>query len=203
MNPKNLAVFVSGSGTNLENIAKCIEQGKLTHCKIALVVCDNPEAYALKRAKRFNIETFVVNRNDYKSKPEFEDVIVRALETSNVDYIALAGFMRILSQEFVKRFGWKIINVHPALLPKFPGAHAIRDAWEAGIQESGVTVHFVDSGIDTGPVILQKKVVRDASDTLESFEQKIHQVEYELYPQAVQMLVDGKLSVSGGKVVIH
>ncbi len=200
---KNLAVFASGSGTNLENIASKIAEGKLKNCKIALVVCDNPEAYALKRAKRLNLESFTANRADYKSKQEFEEVILRALRQFSIDFVLLAGFMRILSAEFVKTFKWKIINVHPALLPKFPGAHAIQEAWDAKVKETGVTVHFVDSGIDTGPVILQEVVKVLSNDTLESLEQKIHQMEYQLYPRAIQLLVNGKLSMANRKVIVR
>ena len=128
---------------------------------------------------------------------------MEALEREKVDFLVLAGFMRVLSPEFVRRYRWRIVNIHPALLPEFPGAHAISDAWEAGVRATGVTVHFVDEGVDTGPAILQRKISRTADDTLESLEEKIHALEYELYPQAVQLLVDGKLTVESGRVVIH
>lgn len=197
---KNLTVLVSGSGTNLENIAVHIEEGKLKRCRIGLVISDQPDAYALKRAERRGFETLVVNRKDYKTKAEFENVILSALEKAEIDFVVLAGFMRILSPDFVRALRWRIINIHPALLPKFPGAHAIRDAWEAKVKETGVTVHFVDEGVDTGPVILQKKIAVLPGEALESLEKRIHEVEYELYPKALQLLVDGKLEVVRGKV---
>ena len=197
---KNLAVFVSGSGTNLENLAVKIKKGKLTNCQIALVVSDNPVALALKRAENYKLKTLVVCRKDFTLKEDFEAKIVAALKEHKIDFIVLAGFMRILSSNFVKQFHWKIINIHPALLPSFPGAHAIQDAWEAKAKETGVTVHFVNEGVDTGPIILQRNVMRILSDTLETFEQKIHEVEYELYPKAIQLLVDDRLAVKDGKV---
>lgn len=199
---KNLAVFVSGSGTNLENIASKIAEGKLKNCKIALVVCDNPEAYALKRAKRFDLETLVVKRTDYLSKADFEEVIIRALKEHSVDYIVLAGFMRILSPEFVEMFKWRIINIHPARPNQFPGAHGIEDFWKfrPALTSTAATVHFVDSGIDTGPIIDEEEVAREL--TIKSQEDKIHQAEYRIYPKVIQLLVDGKISVKDGKVVI-
>ena len=198
---KNLAVFVSGSGTNLENLAVKIETGELKHCQIELVVCDQLQALALKRAEKHHLKAFVLENKNFPAKRDFEKAIVKKLRAHQIDYILLAGFMRILSSEFVKEFEWKIINVHPALLPKFPGAHAIEDAWKAKVKETGVTVHFVDSGIDTGPVIFQESMKVLPTDTRPSLEERIHQLEYALYPKAVQLLVDGKLSLQRGQVV--
>ncbi len=198
---KKLAVFVSGSGTNLENLADSIRQSRLKNCEIRLVVTDNPQAKALERSKRFNLKSQIFDRKDFKTKADFENAILGSLKAEKIDFVVLAGFMRILSPEFIRAYPQRIVNIHPALLPKFPGAHAIQDAWNAKAKETGVTVHFVDEGIDTGPVIFQKKVVRLDSDTLESLEQKIHAAEYEVYPLAVQWLVDGKLKVVNGKVV--
>ena len=199
---KRLAVFVSGSGTNLENLAQKIEEGKLKGCKIALVISDDAEAYALKRAKRLNLDSVVVKRTDYKTKADFEGKIREHLQKAGIDYVILAGFMRILSPAFVAAYRWRVINIHPALLPNFQGPHAIKDAWEANAKESGATVHFVDEDVDSGPTILQGKVKREAGDTIEQFEQKIHQVEYEIYPKAIQLLVDGKLEVKDHKVLM-
>ena len=198
---KNLAVFVSGSGTNLENIAVCIENGKLRNCEIALVVCDKPKAFALERARNHKIKSVVVERETFTNKTGFEIAILNELNKHSIDFIVLAGYMRILGEAILKKFENKILNVHPALLPKFPGAHAIRDAFEAKAQETGVTVHFVDSGVDTGPVILRQKIKVMPNETLESLEKRIHGVEYALYPKVIQMLVDGKLKVAGGKVL--
>ena len=197
---KNIAVFVSGSGTNLENLAVKIEKGELKNCRIALVVCDNPKAYALERSRKHKLEVCLIEKERFATKGEFESDILNELSKRKIGVIALAGYMRIVGKPILNKYKWKMINIHPALLPKFPGAHAIQDAWEASVDESGVTVHFVDEGVDTGPIIMQKTVKRGASDTIETFERKIHEVEYELYPKVLQMLVDERLSVAENKV---
>ncbi len=199
---KNLAVFVSGSGTNLENLAIKLDKNELINCKIALVVCDNPAAFALERAKKYKLKTVLIEKKNFRNQDEFEAKILEELKANAIDIIILAGYMRLVGKRLLEAYEWKIINIHPALLPKFPGMHAIRDAWEAGVPETGVTVHFVDQGIDTGPVIFKRKIERDASDTLESLEKKIHQAEYEIYPVAVQVLVDGRLSVVQNRVYL-
>jgi len=188
---KRIAIFVSGNGTNMENILQSAREGRI-RAEAALVLSDNPRAYALKRAEKFNIECTVVDRKAFPSKEAFEAEIRRPLEQKKIDYILLAGFMRILSPSFVAAYHRRILNIHPALLPKFPGAHAIRDAWEAGEKVTGVTVHFVDEGVDTGPVILQREVKIDPNDTLESLEAKVHTIEYELYPEAINLVLSGK-----------
>lgn len=189
---KRLAILVSGNGTNLENLLCHIREGKIK-AEAALVVSDNPEAYALKRAEKFGVESAVVERKKFDSKENFEAEIQRHLERKKIDYVILAGFMRILSPSFVKAYRGRILNIHPALLPNFPGAHALREAWEAKVKKTGVTVHFVDEGVDTGPVILQREVPIEAGETLESLEKKIHAVEYEIYPEAIRLVLKGKL----------
>ena len=198
---KRLAILVSGNGTNMGNILECIRQGKI-RAEAALVVSDNPQAYALRRAEKFNVECVVVDRKKYPSKEAFEAEIRRHLDRKKIDLIVLAGFMCILSSLFVKGYPLRILNIHPALLPQFPGVHAVRDAWEAKAKTTGVTVHFVDEGVDTGPVILRREVPVESKDTLESLEKKIHEVEYELYPEAIQLILDGKVEVRGKKVLI-
>ncbi len=181
---KRLAFFVSGNGTNMENLVRTVHAGRLPG-EAVLVLSDNPDAGALDKARRLGVETVVVDRRHCASREEFEAAIVLHLERKKIDLIVLAGFMKILSPDFVKRYAGRIINIHPALLPAFPGAHAIRDAFRAKVKVTGVTVHYVDEGVDTGPVILQKEVAVDPHDTLESLEAKIHAVEYEIYPQAL------------------
>ena len=190
---ERLAIFVSGSGTNMENLVREIKAGRIGGAEAALVVSDNPEAKAIQKALALGVDTAVVDRKNFSTKAEFEVEIIRHLEMKQIGWIALAGFMRILSPGFVRRFGGRILNIHPSLLPAFPGAHGIRDAWEAGTKESGATVHFVDEGVDTGVTILQKTVARGAEDTLESFEAKIHAVEYEIYPEALRLVFSGKV----------
>lgn len=191
MTMKRLAIFVSGSGTNMENILEKTREGKIP-AEVSLVVSDNPQAYALKRAEKFNTECVVVDRKRFDSKALFEAEIRRHLERKKIDYVVLAGFMRILSPEFVKSYRGKILNIHPSLLPDFPGGHAIKEAWEAQVKSTGVTVHFVDEGVDTGPVILQREIPVEKKDTLESLEAKVHAVEYELYPEAINLVIAGK-----------
>ena len=188
---KRVAIFVSGSGTNMENILQRIREGKIK-AEAALVVSDNPQAYALKRAEQYDVECVVVDRKRLGSKESFEAEIHRHLERKKIDYIILAGFMRVLSPSFVQAFPNRILNIHPSFLPKFPGAHAIRDAWKAKMKKTGVTIHFVDEGVDTGAIILQREVSIEKADTLESLEKKIHAVEYELYPEAIHLVLSGK-----------
>ncbi|MCM8775233.1 MAG: phosphoribosylglycinamide formyltransferase [Candidatus Omnitrophica bacterium] len=176
----------------MENLIRRIQAGQIFGAEPVLVISDNPQAGAISKAERLRVPVRIVERKNFLSKPEFENAIIRHLEASQIDLIALAGFMKILSPDFVKRYRGRIINIHPAYLPDFRGAHAIRDAFEAKVKETGVTVHFVDEGVDTGPIILQRKVPIDPQDTLESLEAKIHAVEYELYPEALRLVISGK-----------
>jgi len=191
MNRKRTAIFVSGAGTNMENIAKRVKAGELD-LELALIVCDNPEAFALKRAAQFRLEPFVIDRKNFKDRAEFDAAISKKLREKKVELILLAGFMRILGPEFVREWKGRMINIHPSFLPKYPGVHAIRDAFEAKEKETGVTVHFVDEGVDSGPVIVQKKVPIKPDDTLETLEARVHALEYELYPEAIRLFLSGK-----------
>ncbi len=193
---KRLAIFVSGNGTNMENLLQWIKTGELP-AEAALVLSDNPEAYALERARRFGIEPVVVDRKKYESREAFEADVRRHVELKKIDYIVLAGFMRVLSPGFVRAFPERILNIHPSFLPDFPGAHAIRDAFENKVKLSktgtGVTVHLVTEKVDAGPPILQERVPIKEEDTLDTLEQRIHQVEYRLYPEAIKLLLEGKI----------
>jgi len=191
---KRLAIFVSGNGTNMENLLRRIQTDRIP-IEASLVICDNTQAPAIEKAKRHGVEVAVIERKPFPSKPDFEAEICRHLEIKQIDLIALAGFMRILSKEFVARYAGKIINIHPALLPAFPGAHAIRDAFDAKVKETGVSTHFVTAEVDAGPVILQRKVSIDPADTLETLEAKIHAVEYELYPETLHLVVEEKVKI--------
>ena len=191
-----LAIFVSGSGTNMENLIKEAQTGNIPGLSVELVVCDNPEAKAIEKAKCLGVELALVERKKFASKEIFENEIIRPLEKKQIDWIALAGFMRILSPVFVRQYKGRIVNIHPSLLPAFPGTHAILDAFEAGLSETGVTVHFVDEGVDTGPIILQRKVSIAPGETLETLEAKIHQVEYQLYPEALRKAISSRIRFS-------
>ncbi len=184
---KKLAIFVSGSGTNMENLILKIRELKLPYDPV-VVICDKPGAKAIERAAKLGVKTELVERRLFTSKEEFEKAIIERLETYGVELIALAGFMRILSAEFVHRYQGRLINIHPSYLPSFTGGHAIRDAFEAKVQETGVTVHHVVAEVDAGPVIVQRKVPILAADTLETLEARIHAAEYQLYPEALRIL---------------
>jgi len=192
----NIAVFASGNGTNLQAIIDEVSRGGIK-AKIALVVSDNKSAYALRRAKKAGIETFVLNHKEFASRESRDREIIKELEKKNIGLVVLAGFMRLLSPYFVKKYKNRILNVHPSLLPLFKGTHGIKDAFESGAKKTGVTVHFVDEELDHGPVILQETVNVDADDTLDTLEEKIHKIEHKLYPEAVRLFVEGKLKVKG------
>ena len=191
---KRLAILVSGNGTNMENILERIRKKEIP-AEASLIVSDNSQAYALKRAEKYNVECIVVDRKRTDSKASFESEIRRHLDRKKIDFILLAGFMKILSEDFVRAYKGKMINIHPSFLPDFPGAHAIEDAWKAKVKKTGVTVHFVDEGVDSGPVILQREVPVAGGDTLESLEKKVHEAEYEIYPEAIRMVLSGKVKI--------
>lgn len=185
---KNIAVFASGNGSNFQAIAEAAKKGRLK-AHLRLLVCDNLKAYVLERAKKFGIKTFLIDRRNYSGKKAFEDEIIRKLKAERIDLIVLAGFMRILSPNFIRQYRNRIINIHPALLPSFKGAHAIKDAFDYGVKLTGVTVHFVDEKIDHGPIILQEALRVREKDSLESLEEKIHRLEHKAYPRAINLFL--------------
>jgi phosphoribosylglycinamide formyltransferase-1 len=197
----NIAVFASGRGTNFSAIIRAIKKGKIK-ANLSLLVCDNPKAGALARAKRAGIKFAKVLREDFSSKEDFEAKILQHLEENKIDLIVLAGFMRLISAGFVKKYEGRILNIHPALLPSFKGTKAIEDAFNYGVKVSGVTVHFVDTEMDHGPIILQEAVKIEEDDTLASLEAKIHKLEHRLYPEAIRLYVEGKLKIEARKVRI-
>ncbi len=197
MKKTRLAVFVSGSGTNLQAI---IDAGIPT-VEIVLVLSNNPGAYALERAKKHGIPAVAADHKNFPGREEYEKHVLGLLEPYNVDLIALAGFMRILSPHFVKAYKNRIVNIHPALLPSFPGMHAARQALESGVKFTGCTVHFVDEGVDSGPIILQAVVpVRDDDDE-ESLLERIHKEEHRIYPEALKFIASGKFRIEGKRVL--
>ena len=196
-----VAVLASGSGTNLQAIIDKSEKGELS-AKVALVLSDVESAYALERTRKHNIPAVFVDRKRFSSKKEYEKEIVKNLKEYNVDLVLLAGYMKIVGRAIINEYRNKIMNIHPALLPSFPGLSAWRQAIDYGVKISGVTVHFVDEGIDTGPIILQEVVPVFDNDTPESLHQRIHQEEYKIYPRAIQLFAEGKLQIEGRKVRI-
>ncbi len=198
---KSFTVFVSGSGTNLQAIINKVKEGYIK-AELSLVVSDNSNAYALKRAENAEIETAVFNFKKFNSKRNFENAILKKLKEKNIDFIVLAGFMRVLSPKFINKYPDKILNIHPALLPSFKGTHGIKDAYEYGVKVTGPTVHFVTENVDSGPIIIQKAVEIKENDTLESLEEKIHKAEHQIFPEAIKLFVEEKLKVKGKKVII-
>jgi phosphoribosylglycinamide formyltransferase 1 len=195
----NIAVFASGRGSNFSAIIQAAKKGRIKGA-VKLLVCDNPEAGVISRAKRSGVKVELVLRKEFSSKADFENKITQALKDNDIKLIVLAGFMRILSPEFVSLYFGRIINIHPSLLPAFKGEQAIKDAFDYGAKITGVTVHFVDDKMDHGPIILQSAVKIEEKDTLESLEAKIHKLEHKLYSRAIELFLEGKLEISGRKV---
>jgi phosphoribosylglycinamide formyltransferase 1 len=198
----NLAVFASGNGSNLQAIIDAIESGKL-EAQIALVFSDKQDAFALERAKKHGIPTLILPPKEFSSREAHEQKIVEHLEKLGVELIILAGYMRILTPYLIRKFPLRIMNIHPALLPSFPGTHGIADAFNYGVKYTGVTVHFVDEGVDTGPIIIQEVIRIEDNDTIETLEPRIHAIEYKLYPQAIQWYSEKRIVFDGRKVRIR
>jgi phosphoribosylglycinamide formyltransferase-1 len=196
----NIAVFASGRGSNFCAIARAAKKGELAGARISLLVCDNPRALVIRRAKAFKIKTLLACREDFSDRASFEQAIIQRLKAERVGLVVLAGFMRMLSAKFVKSFPSRILNIHPSLLPAFKGSTAIRDAFIAGVGNTGVTVHFVDALMDHGPIILQESLKIGRRDTLPVVERKIHAIEHKLYPEAIRLFAAGKLNVRGRRV---
>jgi phosphoribosylglycinamide formyltransferase 1 len=197
----NIAIFASGTGSNFAAIAAAVKRGKLS-CTIKLLVCDNPQAKVIEKARRAGVEAFVIDRDAFADKHAFEQSIIARLKRDGIDLIVLAGFMRLLSAEFVREFHNRIINIHPALLPAFKGGHGIADAFAYGAKLTGITVHFVDEHMDHGPIILQEAVPIKENDTLASLETRIHRLEHALYPKAIALIQKKRVKIRGRKVVI-
>ena len=199
----NIAVFASGNGSNLQALIDGEAKVQLGKGKITLVVSDKTEAFALKRAEKAGIETFILDPAPFKSREEYDKKIHEQLQEKNIELVVLAGFMRILSDFFVDEYQGRILNIHPALLPSFKGAYGIKDAFECGVKVTGVTVHFVTKELDVGPIILQESVPVEENDTLETLEEKIHTVEHRLYPEAVRLFSEEKLKIEENRVRIY
>lgn len=201
MSKEKLGVLCSGRGTDLQSIIDAIGRGEV-NAEIAVVLTDKPDAYALERARQAGIKAVCVNRKEYDGREPFEQALIAELEAAGVTLVVLAGFMRILTPLFVRHFAGRIMNIHPALLPSFPGAHAHRDVLAYGVKVSGCTVHFVDEGTDSGPIILQRAVPVLDDDTEETLGARVLEQEHIIYPQAIQLYCEGRLRVEGRHVRI-
>lgn len=184
MHRPRIAIFISGTGTNMAELLKACKSGFLKADPI-FVASDRDSAKGLTTARNLGVESLLFSYKDL-GRTEAEKCIAETLEDRNIEWIILAGYMRILSPEFVRRFKGRIINIHPALLPAFPGAHAIEDAWNAGVKTTGVTVHIVDEEVDHGPILAQQEVQRVTSDTIYTLEERIHNVEHTLYKNTLK-----------------
>ncbi len=183
-----IAILISGNGTNMEKIIESCESGVLD-AEVALVISDKPNAPGIAKARARHVRTIVRTYAADRSREQNEAPIVETIARERIDWIVLAGFMRILSGDFVRRFRGRIVNIHPSLLPAFPGAHAIEDALEAKADFTGVTVHIVDELVDHGPVMAQEEVPIYPGDSLETLSERIHAVEHRLYPRTLQQLL--------------
>ena len=197
-----LAVLASGYGSNLQAIIDATKRGVIDG-RVVLVISDQRDAYALKRADKHPIESHYLNATNYACREDYDSAVIVLLKDRGIDLVVLAGYMRLLSPVFIDAFPGRIMNIHPSLLPSFPGLGGVGQALKYGVKVSGCTVHFVDENLDTGPIILQEAVPVYDDDTEESLHQRIHSVEHRLYPKAIQLFVQGKISIEGRKCIIH
>lgn len=207
MNKLRVAVFVSGSGTNLQSIIDHCENQKL-NAEVIAVISNKSSAFAVERAKKHNIPAIIIESKNYKDRKAHESEIVKQLDPFKPELIAFAGYMRLVSPEFIRHYYNKeknlpgIMNIHPALLPSFPGTDGYGDAFKYGVKYSGITIHFIDEGVDTGPIILQQTFPRYDTDTLEEFKERGLRIEHKLYPQAIQLYAHNRLIIEGKYVKI-
>lgn len=198
----NIAVLVSGNGSNFQAIVDAMEAGRIPNGRIACLVSNKPDAFALERARKHNIPALVLEHTGFANRRAYDEAMVALLREHDVQLVVLAGFMRLLSPVMVEAFPDAIMNIHPALLPSFPGLDAQQQALDYGVRYTGCTVHFVDCGTDTGPIILQAVVPVLGDDTVDSLSQRIHGEEHRIYPEAVRLFCSGRLQVAGRRVII-
>ncbi|MGG2094031.1 phosphoribosylglycinamide formyltransferase [Bacillus sp. S13(2024)] len=187
-----VAIFASGSGSNFQALVDAVEAGKLD-VQLSLLVCDQPSARVVERANDHHVPCFAFSTKDYESKEAFEQEILKKLQESEIDWIILAGYMRLIGPTLLAAYGGRIVNIHPSLLPSFPGKDAVGQAIEAGVKVTGVTIHYVDAGMDTGPIIAQEAVAVSENDTRESLQKKIQLVEHRLYVDTVKSLLHSEV----------
>ncbi|WP_289183426.1 phosphoribosylglycinamide formyltransferase [uncultured Dubosiella sp.] len=182
-----IAVFASGSGTNLEEILRHVEDGSLP-VEAACVIVDKEQAFARVRARNHGVPEYYFNPKAFSGKEAYETAILDVLKQHDVDLIVLSGYMRFIGKVLLEAYPNRIMNLHPAYLPEFPGAHSIQDAFEAGVSQTGVTVHFVDEGVDSGPIIRQERLAIDPAWDLETLESHVHALEYDLFWQVIRQV---------------
>lgn len=196
-----IGVLLSGSGTNLQAIIDAIVEGLPTD--IVLVVSSRPDAYGIERARAAGILTLVMNREKYADVLAADAQIVEALQEAGAEYVVMAGYMRKVTSVMLDAFPNRVLNLHPALLPSFKGAHAIADAFNAGVKVTGVTVHFANADYDKGPIVAQRAITVAENDTLDTLEAKIHDVEHVLYPEVIGLIAEGRVAVDPSTNKVH
>lgn len=196
-----IAVFASGQGSNFQAIVDAMQEKKLD-VSIELLVCDKPLAPVVARAQQAGVEAFVFKPKDYASREAYEEEILAMMQQKQVDLVVLAGYMRIITSVLVEPYYGRMLNVHPSMLPSFPGVNAIGQALDYGVKVTGVTVHFVDGGLDSGPIVAQRAVTIEEGDTEEILAARIHTIEQQLYPQVIQWIAQGKVSIDGRHVKV-
>ena len=196
-----IGVLLSGSGTNLQAIIDAIAGGLPTD--IVLVVSSRPDAYGIERARAAGIPTLVMNREKYADVLAADAQIVEALQEAGAEYVVMAGYMRKVTSVMLDAFPNRVLNLHPALLPSFKGAHAIADAFNAGVKVTGVTVHFANADYDKGPIVAQRAITVAENDTLDTLEAKIHDVEHVLYPEVIGLIAEGLVAVDPSTNKVH
>ena len=202
MKKVKLGVLVSGRGSNLQAIIDNIEKGLLP-AEIAVVISDQPDAHSLERARKHNIPAVPLSAKGYTGiREEYDALLVKELQKHHVELVCLAGFMRIITPTLIKSFPNRILNIHPALLPAFSGLHVQKAALEHGVKFSGCTVHYVDEGMDTGPIIIQAVVPVLDSDTEDSLSERILRQEHKIYSRAIQLYAEGRLKIEGRRVLV-
>ena len=196
-----VGVMASGRGSNFQALIDASRKGLMPDVEIVILIVNKKNAYAIKRAEKNDIEYKIITSDD-KTRKEFDQTALKILKKKEIEIVVLAGFMRLLTPEFIAEYRNRILNIHPSLLPLFPGAHAHRDAIANGARISGCTAHFVDEGIDTGPIIMQRTVNIEDNETEESLSKKILPHEHEILPMALQLLCSGKIILNGRDVEI-
>ncbi len=196
-----IGILISGRGSNMVAIIEAVRDGRIPNSKVSVVVSDKRDALGLEKAKSYGVETLVIERNGLR-REEHDEKIITELRRRKVELVCLAGYMRLLSRKFIEAFPNRIINIHPSLLPAFPGLEAQRQAFDYGVKISGCTVHFVDEQLDHGPIILQKAVEVKDDDTVETLSHRILEQEHFIYVEAIKLIVEDRLEIQGRKVLV-
>jgi phosphoribosylglycinamide formyltransferase-1 len=202
MGDLKIGVLASGRGSNFQSIVDSIESGYLKNVEVSILITDNDTAFAIERAKKHGIPYLIMKPKEFRSRDDYYATVAAELKKRGVGLVILAGFMRVVGKPLIDEFTNKIMNIHPALLPSFPGLHGQKQANDYGVKISGCTVHFVDEGMDTGPVIIQAAVPADYDDTEDVLSKRILEYEHKIFPEAIKLFAEGRLEVVGRRVKV-